>query len=270
MWRVAREIVHLALEPDVGARIGRATTVQRVLEGAAGGARGRALLVMALESIRPAPESRPSRDVESIKPETTDAGVYKKIALRPSMRPSADAPPASAPRIDTVFTDRRSTRRASTAPPPDLGPSPAPLPAPAALPPAPRPARARSGLVALGCAVVAGALGVVLGRSLLTKPAQAPPVAVAATTAAPAIATSTAPSPPPPSPSKAPPPPPAATHAELVVVKPPGHRVFVDGRVVGESPGTFRVSCGKHTVKVGSAGASQTVALTCGSSLELQ
>jgi serine/threonine-protein kinase len=43
-----------------------------------------------------------------------------------------------------------------------------------------------------------------------------------------------------------------------------GHRVWIDGRLVGESPGRFRVSCGPHAVRVGSHGALRSVDVACG------
>jgi len=39
------------------------------------------------------------------------------------------------------------------------------------------------------------------------------------------------------------------------VVTVAGHRVFIDGRLAGEGPGTFRVPYGVHKVRVGSVGA---------------
>lgn len=46
-----------------------------------------------------------------------------------------------------------------------------------------------------------------------------------------------------------------------------GHRVFLDGRVVGQSPDVIHVRCGKHEVRVGGNGVSQTVEIPCGGSL---
>ena len=43
-----------------------------------------------------------------------------------------------------------------------------------------------------------------------------------------------------------------------------GHRIFVDGAVVGETPAVVPVACGKHTVKIGSAGKLQDVDVACG------
>ncbi|HXX68937.1 MAG TPA: protein kinase [Polyangiaceae bacterium] len=42
-----------------------------------------------------------------------------------------------------------------------------------------------------------------------------------------------------------------------------GHRVWIDGRLVGEAPGLFYVPCGPHTVRVGSRGAPQRVVVRC-------
>jgi cytoskeletal protein RodZ len=43
-----------------------------------------------------------------------------------------------------------------------------------------------------------------------------------------------------------------------------GHRVFVDGKTVGQGQGSFRVPCGEHTVKIGSSGLAQTLKVPCG------
>jgi eukaryotic-like serine/threonine-protein kinase len=47
----------------------------------------------------------------------------------------------------------------------------------------------------------------------------------------------------------------------------PSHRIFFDGRVVGETPTTVEVPCGKHTVQLGSAGTTRTLDLPCGQEL---
>jgi hypothetical protein len=44
----------------------------------------------------------------------------------------------------------------------------------------------------------------------------------------------------------------------------PNHRVWVDGRVVGQTPGVFAVRCGSHAVRVGSQGTLRTVVVPCG------
>jgi hypothetical protein len=43
-----------------------------------------------------------------------------------------------------------------------------------------------------------------------------------------------------------------------------GHRLFVDGRVVGGAGQPVRTRCGVHVVKVGSAGRPQVVDIPCG------
>jgi serine/threonine-protein kinase len=48
------------------------------------------------------------------------------------------------------------------------------------------------------------------------------------------------------------------------------HRVFVDGRVVGEGEGTFEVPCGAHVVRIGSAGQDHTVVVPCGGVADLR
>ncbi len=43
-----------------------------------------------------------------------------------------------------------------------------------------------------------------------------------------------------------------------------GHRVFVDGVVLGESDGAIDVHCGKHSIQVGSHGEAENVDVPCG------
>lgn len=43
-----------------------------------------------------------------------------------------------------------------------------------------------------------------------------------------------------------------------------GHRVFVDGRVVGEPPAAILVPCGVHQIKVGSRGTERAITVPCG------
>jgi serine/threonine-protein kinase len=48
-----------------------------------------------------------------------------------------------------------------------------------------------------------------------------------------------------------------------------GHRVFVDGKTVGEGASAYRVKCGSHTVKIGSGGKPMTVDVPCGGSVNV-
>jgi hypothetical protein len=102
-------------------------------------------------------------------------------------------------------------------------------------------------------------------------PLEAPvPSESAATT----VSASTTPiSPPPPaSASAAPSSKPDGKPATTGILRAPhahGHRVFIDGRSVGEGPRDHVVSCGNHRVKIGSAGVERTVAIPCGGSIEV-
>jgi hypothetical protein len=44
----------------------------------------------------------------------------------------------------------------------------------------------------------------------------------------------------------------------------PGHRIFVDGRTVGQTPQSVLVKCGRAAVKIGSAGHWRVLDLPCG------
>lgn len=50
---------------------------------------------------------------------------------------------------------------------------------------------------------------------------------------------------------------------------PSGRRIFVDEKVVGETPESPQVKCGKHQVRIGSAGKTQTVDVPCGGSISV-
>jgi hypothetical protein len=43
-----------------------------------------------------------------------------------------------------------------------------------------------------------------------------------------------------------------------------GHRVYVDGTLVGEPPSPMMVGCGRRVVQIGSIGRARVVALPCG------
>jgi serine/threonine-protein kinase len=43
-----------------------------------------------------------------------------------------------------------------------------------------------------------------------------------------------------------------------------GRRVYIDDRVMGQTPAAFIVPCGTHKVQVGSAGQPQTITVPCG------
>lgn len=47
----------------------------------------------------------------------------------------------------------------------------------------------------------------------------------------------------------------------------PGRRIFVDERTVGQTPEAVVVKCGSRTIKLGSAGSTQTVDVPCGSEI---
>lgn len=49
----------------------------------------------------------------------------------------------------------------------------------------------------------------------------------------------------------------------------PGHRIFVDGRAIAETPASVEVGCGKHQVQLGSAGTVRTIDLPCGQELSI-
>jgi hypothetical protein len=134
--------------------------------------------------------------------------------------------------------------------------------------------RARLAAVAFAaCAVLFAALAArpsIRPARASTARFSAPAPAIALTSPAPALV------PPPPDSAREPAPPtapeataiatsvPSTTGEIQTSARPLAHRVFVDGRFVGESGGTITLPCGEHSVRVGGAGKAQTVTVPCG------
>jgi len=116
------------------------------------------------------------------------------------------------------------------------------------------------------------------------SPASAPTPATSAPAAAvPALGSSALPTATQPAtPTPAPPPPtataapateraaPAANTGTVNVPTKGGHRIWIDERLVGESPGSFSIRCGTHAVRIGSAGALQRVNVPCGGAVDVR
>jgi hypothetical protein len=49
----------------------------------------------------------------------------------------------------------------------------------------------------------------------------------------------------------------------------PGHRIFVQGQVVGQTPQSVLIKCGSVTVKIGASGRARTLDVPCGAELDL-
>ncbi len=106
--------------------------------------------------------------------------------------------------------------------------------------------------------------------------------AAASASAAPSASASVAVAPPsaPPAPATEPPAPSASTTTTTSDIPPDhgelrfpawaaGHRVFVDGRVVGDGSKPALLPCGPHQVRIGSAGTNQSVQVACGTSTSM-
>jgi hypothetical protein len=57
---------------------------------------------------------------------------------------------------------------------------------------------------------------------------------------------------------------PSATTGTITALMKGGHRVWIDSKIVGQSPASFSVACGPHAVRVGSHGATRHVEVPCG------
>jgi hypothetical protein len=49
-----------------------------------------------------------------------------------------------------------------------------------------------------------------------------------------------------------------------------GHRIYLDGRVVGEGPGPLRVRCGPHLIRLGSTGRELSTVVPCGGEMRVR
>jgi serine/threonine-protein kinase len=184
---------------------------------------------------------------------------------RPSAPPVEPAPPPSAP---SLVPSPPPTPEATPTP---AGPITVPTPFAVAQSIAPVQVSGDSrpqadGIVLLLTSVVCAAM-----VALMLLPRRAPPPAQVA------VAPSTNVHPPEPTaPSGDPAPPredapaPASSGALITPALEISHRVYVDGRVVGESGQTFPVPCGPRIVRIGSAGRDQHVLVPCGGEIAVQ
>jgi hypothetical protein len=132
--------------------------------------------------------------------------------------------------------------------------------------------RARLAATAFGaCAIL---FGVVALRSDVraargsTTPVSAPAPSLALPpVAAPPAQPTPAPTEPARIPATVPPSPPPTTGEIRMSTPMPGHRVFVDDRLAGDSGAVLTLPCGAHTVRVGSSGKAERVTVPCGGSV---
>lgn len=132
---------------------------------------------------------------------------------------------------------------------------------------------------AVAAVVVSSVLQLPVGRRWMARMARwspppassllgQPPVVVPAPQASIVFAPSAEPSaPPPPVPSEAPAASaakPASTLGTLHAQSAGSRRVWIDGKLVGETPRSFELGCGHHVVRVGSTGQPQMVDVPCG------
>ena len=220
------------------------------------------------------------------------AAPVRKPPPVPTAAP-AGAPPSPAPMV----VELEATALESVHPPPMQPPAPAEPPPPAAPvpdvpvavpqtdPPPPVPRQQAGRIVAVvalgvGCAILVAAAAVRFGGrqeyddksgAAAARSTQVPtavsltPTPIPTPTATPtAIQSAT------PTPSAAPEEAGAAADIPIGMgeIQLPdsaaGHRIFLDGRVVGEGTAPIRVPCGQHSVRIGSAGRLQNVDIPCG------
>lgn len=143
-------------------------------------------------------------------------------------------------------------RRAASASTPLGAPPSSPPPSGATEEPAPSAASP----VATGTSTTSASDPIAVGASTASAP---PPVASAP------VPVASAPSVPDAPPNGVPDTPPPAGMGDLrTTARAKSHRVFVDGKVIGEGEGVFRVACGTRKVRVGSAREDETIQVPCG------
>ncbi len=194
-------------------------------------------------------------------------------------------PPLPAPAPAPVFAPAPAPAFAfAPAPAPAFAPAPAPAPAfaPAPAPafapgPGPAPAhpavtapikRKRSSLAPIVLVAMVAAFGIAfaLARRPVQEAASAPPPPRAS---APPVAASQAVTPSPsPTPSASALPP--STVGTIRAADSGGHRVWIDGKLVGDSPQNYEVPCGHHVVRIGSSGQPQMVEVPCGGEVQVE
>jgi serine/threonine-protein kinase len=177
--------------------------------------------------------------------------------------------PVDVPEPSSTVPARIRARLDSDTPTATVAPIPVPLPTAAPSPfaqsvPRPRPRRTRRLLAYLLAAAVALA-PLAGGARSVGRPSSAQPRRAARSFLAPAVETraddartESAP----------------ALPTDVGILETPdgmaNHRVFVDGVVRGTGGQTFRLSCGPHAVRLGSAGRLQWVDVPCGAALHLE
>ncbi len=235
---------------------------------------------------RPVAKSIPPVHTAPAKPPKPEPDPFKApVASLPAPPPAPVRPPPAPPPVASVPEPGPAAIASAPLPPlvpispPPASPEPvAQMYAADALELESIPVRRRSPLpiaVTAGAVIALGIVGVVLfARSSSPSPAS---VGVAPVSAAPTTTSAPAASAPPAAPDVAAPVPTEAPSAEVPpdqgqLVFPPsaaGHRIFVDGRVVGDGAQPATVRCGPHDVKIGSAGTPQRVDVPCGGSVTM-
>ena len=204
----------------------------------------------------------------------------------PSVPPPRLAPGSDPPEATMIMAASVPPPPAPTfhAPPPPVF---APLPPRPSLPVELAPRRSKAPVILVGLVALAAAGA---GAFWFTQKTPAAVVPVATATPVPSATPAPTPTPTPtPTPSAVATPTPmasataiassAATDPEaepdagsttgLLHAKSFGHRVYVDGRLVGESGRDMTLPCGPHKVKVGSQGTEKAVVLPCGGRLDV-
>lgn len=138
-------------------------------------------------------------------------------------------------------------------------------------------ARRRSSLAPLVVLLMAVAFGVAFAAARWPLWSSTQPAPAATPFASPTVVASPSPSPslsPTPSPSPSPVASSSLTTPSSVgtirAADSGGHRVWIDGKLVGDTPQNYEVVCGNHVVRIGSAGQPQMIEVPCGGDVQVE
>ena len=281
---LVREVIVGGLEADPAQRTLSAARASEMLRSSVDPEGAQRALAKAIASLRaPEPDVASRRSLPPPRP-STPSGVHwaEESPTAVSVRPPALSDPGEPQNASGDLTLQAPMEHSwfeTIRPPPPSTPAgvaegvePTPV----------RESRRRMGWIALasvsslGLAIGFAAIGVAW-RSGTRDIERPPPATLATLEVAPALPASAA------SPSSAPTVPavpatpgPSAgsaprsgTGALELPASAMGHRIFIDGQFGGDASPRVQVTCGRHTVRIGTAGRAQSVNIPCGGSIPL-
>lgn len=282
-----REAIDAGLRPDPRQRTIGAATMFEVLSGAIDEDQERGKLVELLARVRPLttrPTAKPEIVLTAAPPRTPSKPKMAASQLAQAQVEKAPLPREASPAPPKAAEPEETPPKEATPSPKDATPKPEEAAPQQATPKLELPVAPvqTNGAVAIDSArrapsravplafVAAAALAATIVFALRPRPSIAPaaiPATATAATATTAISSAGAPV----AAASSSPPAPVPIPSDMGRVDLPpgaaGHRVYADGRVVGDGSQSVLVRCGKHEMRLGSTGAAQDVDVPCGRSV---